>query len=617
MRLSFLFFLIGFYCIPCALFAQEYERKKDSTDRETQKKIEKIKENSDNGKLSKFLRRVLIKDPNKKSVASDENIKPTYKHAEGKVIRNIDITTLDPFGYSLTNPDQKPDKWIKKASNATHIKSSRLAIRNYLLFRKNKRLDSTKVLESARLLRNQDFIRRVHIEAIEVGLDSVDLKIRVLDAWSTVLIPSISANNYKGDLRERNFLGLGHSFINKVSYRSDESRTRYSGRYIVPNIYNTYIRSNLRYSKDFQGNHYKKIAFDRPFYSNLATWAGGVELAELYFRDSLPNAQQEYDRQPVKYFQQRYWGGYSVPVVNNPKSEYANYRMVYSMAYDSKNFSEAPTQEYDSIKYYSNERHLLFKVALSSNTYVQDKYIFRYDEIEDIPIGKLYSITTGIRRKRNRYQMYLGLEYSFGNYHRFGYFGGDVQVGSYYDKGSLNQAALNIDFTYFTPIIDIGSWRIRQFATQSLMYGINRDPISVDNLSLLGKDGIEGFNESVLGNKRAVLSLQTQSYSPGALLGFRFNPFINATFGVVGKKGKSIFNSPLYTRIGLGVLITNDYFVIERFQLSISYYPNIPSEGSHIFHINSLRNHDFSLDDFNSGRPAIVPFNYPRENKFP
>ncbi|HLS11395.1 MAG TPA: hypothetical protein VK050_04490 [Flavobacteriaceae bacterium] len=616
MRLYFLFLIVGFYFMPCVLFAQDYERKKDSTDKKTKVQIEEIKEKSKSGKLSKLLSRLLINDPNKKGVSRNKT-RPTFEHAEGKVIRKIDIVTLDPFGYSLTNPDQKPDKWIKRASNAAHIKSSRLAIRNYLLFRKNKRLDSTKVLESARLLRNQNFIRRVHIEAHEVGLDSVDVKIRVLDAWSTVLIPSVSANSYKGDFREQNFLGLGHSFVNKVSHRTDESRTRYSGRYTIPNIYNTYIRSTIRYSKDFQANHYKRIAFDRPFYSNLATWAGGVEMAEVYFRDSLPNVQQEYEIQPVKYFQQRYWGAYSVPVVDNPKSEFANYRLISSMAYDSKNYSETPTQEFDSIGYYSNERHLLFKVALSSNSYVQDRYVFRYNEVEDIPIGKLYSITTGIRRKRNRYQMYLGLRYSFGNYHRIGYFGGDVQVGSYYDKGRLNQAALNVDFTYFTPIIDVGSWRFRQFATQSLKYGINRDPIVVDNIGLLGEDGIKGFNESVYGNKRAVLTLQTQSYAPGALLGFRFNPFINATLGVVGKKGKSIFNSTLYSRLGLGVLITNDYFVIERFQLSMSYYPHVPSEGSHILHFNSLRNHDFNLDDFNSTRPEVVPYTYPRVNKYP
>ncbi|HLW14138.1 MAG TPA: hypothetical protein VKX30_01410, partial [Flavobacteriaceae bacterium] len=96
MRLSLLLF-IGFFCIPCALYAQEFERKKDSTDREIKKKYEEIKESPNERKLSKFLKRVLIKDPNRKSVTKEIEVGPTFKHAQGKIIRNIEIVTLDPF----------------------------------------------------------------------------------------------------------------------------------------------------------------------------------------------------------------------------------------------------------------------------------------------------------------------------------------------------------------------------------------------------------------------------------------------------------------------------------------------------------------------------------------
>lgn len=620
MRLYLLFFLIGFYCVPCALYAQEYERKKDSTDRETKKQYDEIKEKAEkeDGKLGRFLRKTLTRDPNKKSISSDEEeSKPTFKHAQGKIVRNIDIVTLDPFGYSVSDTAREPEKWIERASNSAHIKSSRLAIRNYLLFRKNKPLDSTAVLESERILRNQQFVRRVRIEAHEVTTDSIDIKIRVLDSWSTLIVPSLSSSGYKAQLRERNFLGLGHYFVNKVMVRTEDGKTVYSGNYTIPNIYNTYISSNLRFSTDLEDNQYKKVAFDRPFYSSMAKWAGGVELSELYFRDTLPDMQEKYEIQPVKYFQQRYWAGYSIPLLKNPENGMAAYRIITSAAYETKNFSEVPTQSYDSIGYYSNDRHLLFKVALSSNRYVQDKYIFKFNEIEDIPIGKLYSITSGVRRKHDHNQLYLGLRYSFGNYHRIGYIAGDFQAGSYFDDGRLHQAALNFKFTYFTPIMDIGSWRIRQFVTQNFVYGINRDPIIVDNLSLLGDAGIDGFNETVDGNKKAILTLQTQSYAPWAWLGFRFNPFLNMTFGVVAEKGETILNSSLHSKIGLGVLITNDYFVIDRFQLSISYFPHIPTDGSHIFKINSLRNHDLRLSDFNSARPHVVPYSHPRERKYP
>lgn len=622
MKSYFLFILIGFFCVPCALYAQEFERKKDSTERETKKQYEEIKEKTDedDGKIGRFLRKVLTKDPNRKSVSSkEEENKPNFNNAQGKIVRNIEIVTLDPFGYSVSDTAREPEKWIERASNSAHIKSSRLAIRNYLLFRKNKPLDSAAVFETERILRSQKFVRRVRIEPQELDTqsDSIDIKIRVLDSWSTLLVPSLSSGGYKGQLRESNFLGLGHSFINKVSVRTDDGKTAYSGNYTVPNIYNTYISSNLRFSTDLEDNHYKKVAFDRPFYSVMAKWAGGVELSELYFQDSIPDARQNYDRQPVKYFKQRYWGGYSVPLIKNPQDNEADFRMIASTGYESKNFSETPSMAYDSVGYYANERHLLFKIALSSNRYVQDRYVFKYDEIEDIPVGRVYSITTGARRKHHKNQLYLGLRYSFGNYHRIGYLSADIQVGSYFSQGQFNQGALNLNFSYFTPVIDVGSWRFRHFITQSLVYGFKRDAFEGDNLSLLGEAGIEGYNETVDGNKKAILTLQTQTYSPWVWLGFRFNPFFNTTFGVVAEEGKTIFNSPLHTKIGLGVLITNDYFVIDRFQLSLSYYPHIPSDGSHIFKINSLRNHDLRLSDFNSSRPDVVPYTEPRENRYP
>lgn len=619
MRLFILFIIIGFFCVPCSLLAQEFERKKDSIDKETEKQYIKLQEKPSKDKLGRFLRRVLLRNPNSKGISSELEEAPSLKQVHGKIIRNIEIVTLDPFGYAVNDTAKKPKRWIEKAGNTAHIKSNRLAVRNYLLFKKNKVLDSTEVHESARLLRRQQFIRRVRIEAepIHATSDSVDVKVRVLDSWSTFFVPSVSGAGYRGKLHERNFAGLGHSFTNKLDHRTEDGKTAYSGSYFIPNIYNTYISSNLRFSSDLYDNQYKKIAFNRSFYSTVTKWAGGIEVSELYFRDSIPDAQQNYSRQPVKYLQQRYWGGYSIPLVRNSQHEEASLRMTTSLGFEAKNFSEVPTAAFDSVGYYADDRHVLLKIALTSNRYVQDKYVFRYNEIEDIPVGEVYSITTGIRRKHQENQWYLGLRYSFGNYHRIGYFNADIQAGSYFDKGEMNQAVLNLRFSYFTPIIDVGSWRFRYFLTQSIVFGKHRNPVSMDMLSLLGEEGIKGFNETVYGNKKAILTLQAQSYAPWAWMGFRFNPFFNASLGVVAEENKTLFNSPLHSMIGLGVLIMNDYFVIDRFQFSISYYPHIPADGSHLFHINGFKNSDLRIPNFNSGRPEVVPYSHPRENEYP
>src|SRR5699024_5865248 len=135
---------------------------------------------------------------------------------------------------------------------------------------RNKPLDSIAVRESERLLRSQQFIRRVRIEAHSVGVasDSVDVKIRVLDSWSTILIPTLSSNGYRMRVRERNFMGLGHNFQSKIAHRTSDGKMAYSGNYRIPNIYNTYISSNLRFTTDLDDNQFKRVGFNRAFYSN-------------------------------------------------------------------------------------------------------------------------------------------------------------------------------------------------------------------------------------------------------------------------------------------------------------------------------------------------------------
>src|SRR5450759_4307511 len=72
----------------------------------------------------------------KKKVPKNLVQKP-YSTFEGKIIRNIDIVTLDPFGYSATDTSVAKQNFLYKAGNKMHIKTQSIAIRNLLLIRKN------------------------------------------------------------------------------------------------------------------------------------------------------------------------------------------------------------------------------------------------------------------------------------------------------------------------------------------------------------------------------------------------------------------------------------------------------------------------------------------------
>jgi hypothetical protein len=117
------------------------------------------------------------------------------------------------------------------------------------------------------------------------------------------------------------------------------------------------------------------------------------------------------------------------------------------------------------------------------------------------------------------------------------------------------------------------------------------------------------FNNPLInGNRKLTLTFQTQTYAPGNWHGFHFSPFYNMTFGLLGNVNDKVFDDRLYSKFSIGMLINNDYLVFNSFQISFSYYPSIPYEGTNIFKSNSFKNDDLALPDFQIGQPVIVPF---------
>ena len=69
-----------------------------------------------------------------------------------------------------------------------------------------------------------------------------------------------------------------------------------------------------------------------------------------------------------------------------------------------------------------------------------------------------------------------------------------------------------------------------------------------------------------------------------------------------------LLKGPLYSKFGIGVLISNDYLVFNSFQLSFAFYPTIPGVGDNLLKTNSFQNDDYQLLDYQIGQPTIVPY---------
>ncbi len=589
-------------------YAQETHVKPDST--ALYKNIEKISKRS---KFNTFLYRLIfkpIKDISKKEKKPYKNlIQKSYSTFQGKIIRKIEIITLDPFGYSAHDSTMKPPSALMKAGNSLHIKTQTLAIKNLLLIRENEPFNSFFVKESERLIRKQKFVHDVFfiVTSSAPKSDSVDIFIRVLDIWSIKPNLSVTTAHIDAAITDKNFLGSGHEFQNVFLRNISTSINTFRTNYFIPNIMTSYANLNLHYQVDGYGNVRRSMAIERPFYSPYAKWAGGISLATQVKRDSLAGKTPDYIPLNLKVKRQDFWGAKAIGIFRGSSDDSRVSNLILSARYLRVRYRESPAEINDPLNIYANEDFYLAGIGISTRKYVQDTYIFKYGTTEDVPIGQVMEITGGYQLRNKTWRPYLGMRISFGNYTQLGYLSTNIEYGTFFHDSHKEQTVLTIGVNYFTGLFEIGSWKFRQFIKPQATIGVDR--FVYDTLTLNDGYGIDGFNSSgSSGTKRLLLTLQTQSYSPWNLFGFHFGPFLVCSLGMLGDGVRGFKNHKLFSQFGLGVLIKNENLVFRTFQISVSFYPVIPGNGYDIFKMNSYRTTDFGFRDFEIGKPDVVMY---------
>jgi hypothetical protein len=587
--------------------AQQTPAKNDST-----KVYEDIENYSKKSKFTRFMYGMIFKPvahPQKKKAKKKgykKLIQKPYSTFEGKTIRKINIETLDPFGYSISDTTAAPQNSFVKNGNKMHIKSQNFTIRNLLLIHQNQTFDSLLVKESERLVRSRGYVTDVSffVKATAQNSDSVDILIRELDKWSFVPKATFSTSRIFVNLTDKNFLGLGHESSNGFAWYNAKRDFAYNLRYFIPNIRNTYINSTFHITKDQYKNSIKSFAVDRPFFSPFAKWAAGAYFTHSR-KDSIRKNDTLFTPWRFKFNAQDYWAGNAIRIFKGNTEGHRTTNFITAVRFSRVRYLEKPADVIDTDQKFTNENFYLATIGISTRKYVQDKFIFRYGITEDVPIGRVFSVTGGYQEKNNTGRTYLGARFSIGNYYRWGYFSSNYEFGTFIRASHTEQEILSASIIYFTGLTELGKWKFRQFAKPQVMIGINR--FSLDSLTLNDGYGMDGFNSTTLsGTSRLLFTLQTQSYAPWNFIGFHFGPFLIVSLGMLGDPGTGFRNNKVYSQIALGVLIKNENLVFNAFQISIAFYPYIPGKGQNIVKINSFKTTDFGFRDFEIGKPSVV-----------
>ncbi len=588
---------------------QTVPKKADST-----KVYRDIEKYSKKKKFTKFLHKLIFEPVAKQSVskhAYQKVIKSNFRPYQCKIIRKITITTLDPFGYSEEDTTKVPTRYWNKVGNAMHIKTRKFAIRNLLLIKKNQELDSLLVKETERLIRSQGYVRGVSVKPILVSKesDSVDISIRVLDSWSLVPDFSTSTTTSVFRLTDRNFIGSGHEFSGTIRQSLNSSDKAFSSSYSIPSFFHTYIRTTLSYQNDIEGQYSKFINLERPFFSVFTRWAGGVYVDQQYRLVSLTNNQQVTTQLDYKYNSQDYWFGHSFQIFKGNTESKRTTNLFTIARFLNKNYVNQPDVAYDSLRVFSGEKQYLLNIGMASRKYIRDRYLLNFNTQQDVASGFIYSVTGGYQRKNDIGRLYLGGRFALGKYYDFGYLSTNVEYGTFFRNTITEQSAFTISAVYFTNLIETGIWKFRQFIKPQFVFGTNRMNTSLDRISLNAPYGIQGFSSSdLLGTKRLLINFQTQAYSPWNVYGFRLNPFLSYSMGMLSGANNTFGSSRVYSEFGVGLIVSNDYLVFNSFQLSFSFFPNIPGYGDNVLKTNSFRSTDFSLPTYEVTKPSVISF---------
>jgi hypothetical protein len=535
-------------------------------------------------------------------------VQESFINYEGKIIRRINITTLDPFGFSIFDTTAKPHSFIEKSGNTLHVKTLHFTIRNQLLIHRNDRFNTLLVKESERLIRSQSYIHDVFITAQPVGIncDSVDIFIRVIDLWSIVPDGSLSSTRVRVILTERNLAGLGHTFSNSFTQNYVNGNNAFSTSYYIPNIKNSFINIGLSYAIDENKNYYKSLDIERTFFSPCTRWAGGVylsqqKLPQMVFRDDTSRLLLT-----STFNIQDYWAAMAWQVFKGITEAERTTKLILSGRILNIRYLEKPPEYSELHDYYDDERFFLSGIGISSRKYMRQYYIFRFGVPEDVPIGYAFGLVGGYQLK-NRERWYWGIQHTRETAFSWGIFGYHFEYGTFMNASVPTQQVIIASANYFSRLFSIRKWRFRQFFKTQLMIGLDQN--SYNRLTLNDGNGLNGFQSDVLsGTRRLLFVIQTQSYAPWNVIGFRFGPYLNCSFGMLGNEASGFRYSRMYPQLGMGILIRNDFLVVSRIELSFAYYPTIPGKGNNVFKTNPFRSDDFGFTDLIIGKPETVEF---------
>lgn len=533
-----------------------------------------------------------------------------FRQYEGKVVRQITVRSFDPFGYSVDDTSMAPVNLVQRWGNILHRTTRPIVIRNLLLAKALKPLIPLQLSESERVLRASPNVNdaRIIVEPVPDAPDSVDLLVLVHDEWSLNFSGQASPNSASGSIQEKNFLGLGQSLEQGLGLTQGESRPDLWGSHQVYNMGQSHISSSVTYAKGPSANNLG-ISMQRPFYSPLARWAAGAAWGQNWSRYlSVDPAGVVLDDRILSPTSLDVWAGRAFRLGNGLEPGSSNSNFVLAARYAQTRYATRPPMQLDPEGLHRTNTLFLVSGGLSIRQYYKERYLYRFGTSEDVPEGLLISLTTGIdRRERTANMPYVGAAASRGrNYEGFGYLSTGLAYGTFFQRRQVVNGVFNMHLLYFSDLRSIGRWHYRQFFRFNAVYGYNQ-PV-YQRLAFTSSELYGLPPGSISGTHRELVRSETVFYAPWTIFGFKVGPVLLAGVGTMGQEAAPLFSGRVYSAIRVGLLVRNENLLVNTFQVSLGFYPYLPSSGAPGLLFNAFDSFAAGALGFDYGEPATVSY---------
>lgn len=432
------------------------------------------------GLLGQLAQSILV-DTSQEEPKNVQRIDQLYQRYEGRAIRSITIQTL-PFGVSIGDTTKKINNMLTHLADDLHYKSRDYVIRNNLFFKERDHLTAYLLADNERHLRDLPFIHdaKIIVTPVRGHRDSVDVIVLTKDILS--IGGSLDVRGPKNSsviLKEDNHLGWGDRFQLQALYERDRNDPfGYGGQYIKRNMAGTFMDvsiGHLTYNNALVSQRREETQtfaqVVKPLVNPYMLWTYAAEFSvhqshNMYVPDSLFKSDFDY-----KYTITDLWAGWNITadrIFRHNKND--RKRTLISGRFFNQHFFIRPEKYMSEYYYpYSDLTAVLGGFTFYRQIFYKTQYIYGFGRNEDVPEGGETTVTAGWTRKNGIERPYLGLElqrYFFNSAKH--YFNYALRVGSFLNKGKLQDASLLASFEYFSPLNEWGTkWKERLFFSGS------------------------------------------------------------------------------------------------------------------------------------------------------